>query len=149
MLSDEQSDFPARNVVDGGFLELVRYGIRRPDDPLVLSTLKVIDAVLKTETPAGSGWHRYNHDGYGQQADGGPYDGRGVGRIWPLLTGERGHYELLAGRSTEKYIRAMESFASKTGLLPEQSWDEADQPASFMYLGQPTGSAMPFNVGSR
>jgi glucoamylase len=141
--SGEEADFPARDIVDGGFLELVRYGIRRPDDPLVISTLKVVDAVLKTETPVGPGWHRYNHDGYGQQKDGGPYTGSGVGRIWPLLTGERGHYELLAGRSTEKYIRAMESFASKTGLLPEQSWDEADQPASFMYLGQPTGSAMP------
>ncbi len=68
-----QSDFPARNIVDGGFLELVRYGIRRPDDPTVVATLKVIDAVLKTDTPAGPTWHRYNHDGYGQRQDGGPF----------------------------------------------------------------------------
>jgi glucoamylase len=139
----EQSDFPARNVVDGGFLELVRYGIRKPDHPTVVATLKVIDEVLKVETPAGPAWHRYNHDGYGQQQDGSPFTHHGVGRVWPLLTGERGHYELAAGRSTAAYIRAMEGLASKTGLLPEQSWDEADRPEIFMWLGQPTGSAMP------
>jgi glucoamylase len=139
----EQADFPARNVVDGGFLELVRYGIRKPDDPIILATLKVIDAVLKVETPAGPTWHRYNHDGYGQGHRGAPFTSYGVGRVWPLLTGERGHYELAAGQSTEKYIRAMEALASKTGLLPEQSWDQADQPDVFMWLGKPTGSAMP------
>jgi len=139
----EQSDFPARNVVDGGFLELVRYGIRRPDDPTVVATLKVIDAVLKTDTPAGPAWHRYNHDGYGQRQDGGPFTQHGVGRVWPLLTGERGHYELAAGRSTETHIRAMENLASTTGLLPEQSWDEDDRPDVYMWHGQPTGSAMP------
>jgi glucoamylase len=139
----EQSDFPARNVVDGGFLELVRYGIRKPDDPIIVATLKVIDAVLKTDTPAGPAWHRYNHDGYGQRADGGPFTQFGVGRVWPLLTGERGHYELAAGRSSEIYIRTMEGLASNTGLLPEQSWDQADRPAIYMWLGKPTGSAMP------
>jgi len=139
----EQSDFPARDVVDGGFLELVRYGIRKPDDPIILATIKVIDAVLKVDTPAGPTWHRYNHDGYGQGHDGAPFTSHGVGRVWPLLTGERGHYELAAGHSTEKYLRAMEALASKTGLLPEQSWDEADQPDIFMWLGKPTGSAMP------
>ena len=141
--SDEQSDFPACNIVDGGFLELVRYGIRGPYDPTVLATIQVIDAVLKTETPAGPTWHRYNHDGYGQQQNGGAFTQHGVGRVWPLLTGERGHYELAAGRSTETYIRAMERLASETGLLPEQSWDQPDRPEIFMWLGQPTGSAMP------
>jgi glucoamylase len=141
--SGEQCDFPARNIVDGGFLELVRYGIRRPDDPTVVATLKVIDAVLKTDTAAGPTWHRYNHDGYGQQQDGGPFTEHGVGRVWPLLTGERGHYELAAGHSMEAYIRAMENLASTTGLLPEQSWDEEDRPEIYMWAGQPTGSAMP------
>jgi len=139
----EQSDFPARDVVDGGFLELVRYGIRNADDATIVSTIKVIDAVIKTDTPAGPTWHRYNHDGYGQQADGGPFTQFGVGRVWPLLTGERGHYELAAGRSTETCIRAMEGLASTTGLLPEQAWDQADEPRIYMFLGQPTGSAMP------
>ena len=139
----EQSDFPARDVVDGGFLELVRYGIRNADDATIVSTIKVIDAVIKTDTPAGPTWHRYNHDGYGQQADGGPFTEFGVGRVWPLLTGERGHYELAAGRSTETCIRAMEGLASTTGLLPEQAWDQADESTMYMFLGQPTGSAMP------
>jgi glucoamylase len=88
-------------------------------------------------------WHRYNHDGYGQREDGGPFTGVGQGRAWPLLTGERGHYELAAGRSAETCIRAMEQFASPTGLLPEQVWDEADKPEVFMFMGKPTGSAMP------
>ena len=139
----EQNDFPARNVVDGGFLELVRYGIRRPDNPIVTATVKVIDAIIRVDTPFGPAWHRYNHDGYGQGHDGVPFTSFGVGRVWPLLTGERGHYELAAGHSTERYIRAMEGFASKTGLLPEQSWDEPDRPEIFMWLGKPTGSAMP------
>ena len=67
----------------------------------------------------------------------------GTGRVWPLLTGERGHYELAAGRDTGLYLRTMEALASKTGLLCEQSWDEADRPEIHMYLGRPTGSAMP------
>jgi len=139
----QPTEFPAKDVVDGGCLELVRYGIRAPNDPIILDTVKVLDAVLKVSTPAGPVWHRYNHDGYGQQEDGGPFTGIGRGRAWPLLTGERGHYELAAGRSTEPFVRAIEQFASATGLLPEQVWDESDKPEAFLYLGRPTGSAMP------
>jgi glucoamylase len=139
----EADEFPACDVVDGGFLELVRHGIRPPDHPVVLNTLKIIDAVLKVETPAGPSFHRYNHDGYGQQRDGGPFTSYGVGRVWPLLTGERGHYELAAGRSAEPYLRTMEGLASTGCLLCEQIWDEADISQAYMRLGQPTGSAMP------
>ncbi len=136
-------EFPAKDIVDAGFLELVRYGIRRPDDPVIVDSLAVVDAVLRIDTPDGPCWRRYNHDGYGQRDDGGPYTGWGRGRAWPLLTGERGHYELAAGRDVTPYIRAMEGFASATGLLPEQVWDEADRPASHLWLGRPTGAAMP------
>jgi glucoamylase len=139
----EENTFLARDVVDGGFLELVRYGIRSPLDPTIVASIEVIDAVLKVDTPSGPLWHRYNHDGYGQQANGSGFTNQGVGRGWPLLTGERGHYELAAGRTTKPYLRAMERFASDTGLLPEQSWDKANRPAIYMYLGRPTGSAMP------
>jgi len=139
----EECDFPARNVVDGGFLELVRYGIRSPKDPNILATIRVIDAVLKTDTSQGPTWHRYNHDGYGQGPNGAPFTQHGIGRVWPLLSGERGHYELAAGNSPAKYIRTIEGLASKTGLLPEQSWDQADRPEIFEWLGKPTGSAMP------
>ena len=137
------NSFPAKEIVDAGFLELVRYGIRKPDDPVIVDSLKVVDAVLKVDTPVGPVWHRYNHDGYGQREDGGPYDGWGKGRAWPLLTGERAHFELAAGRDVKPFIRAIEGFASATGLLPEQVWDEQDKPEKHMFLGRPTGSAMP------
>ncbi|MEH2083161.1 MAG: glycoside hydrolase family 15 protein [Nostoc sp.] len=139
----EPAEFPAKEIVDGGFLQLVRYGIRKPDDPIIVDSVKVIDAVLKVDTPVGPCWHRYNHDGYGQQKDGSPYVGSGKGRAWPLLAGERGHYELAAGGNVKTYIKAMEGFASDTCLLPEQVWDEADIPDIYMFLGKPTGSAMP------
>jgi glucoamylase len=135
--------FPARDIVDAGFLELVRYGIRRPDDPVVADSLRVVDAVLKVDTGCGPAWRRYNHDGYGQREDGGPFTGWGRGRAWPLLTGERGHYALAAGEDPKPYIRAMEAFAIPTGLLPEQVWDEPDRADLHMYLGRPTGSARP------
>lgn len=134
---------PARNLVDGGFLELVRYGIRAPDDPLILATLPVIDAVLKVDLPEGPCWHRYNRDGYGQKADGDPFDFWGRGGTWPLLTGERGHYELAAGHDALPYVRAMEKFAIGSGMLPEQLWDLESLPEKRMIRGRPSGSAMP------
>ncbi|MDP2530571.1 MAG: glycoside hydrolase family 15 protein [Candidatus Palauibacterales bacterium] len=135
--------FPAEKVVDAGFLELVRYGIFPAGDPLFEDSLRVVDAVLRVGTPFGPCWRRYNHDGYGQRDDGGPYLDWGRGRAWPLLSGERGHYELAAGRDPGPYIQTLEGFASTTGLLPEQVWDDDDLPGAFLYRGCPTGSAMP------
>ena len=133
----ENNGFAPKEIVDGGFLQLVRYGIRAADDPIIVNSVKVIDRVLKTETPFGPLWHRYNHDGYGQRDDGSPYDGWGTGRGWPLLTGERGHYELAVGGDVKPFIKAMEGFATDTGLLPEQAWDAEDIPEAHMYLGRP------------
>jgi len=138
-----QNKFPAKDIIDAGFLELVRYGIRKPDDSLIVDSLRVVDAVLKVETPFGPCWRRYSNDGYGQKEDGGPFVGSGKGRGWPLLAGERGHYELAAGHDARLFIRAMEGYSSRTGLLPEQVWDEPDRPDIYMLLGRPTGSAMP------
>ena len=142
-LPGKDAAFPAKDIVDAGFLELVRYGIRKPGDPLVENSLRVVDAVLKVDTPSGPCWRRYNHDGYGQRDDGGPFEGWGRGRAWPLLTGERGHYELAAGRDVKPFLQAMEKFATTTGLLAEQIWDEPDRPEFHMQFGRPTGSAMP------
>jgi glucoamylase len=139
----ERIDFPACDVVDAGFLELVRYGVRRVDDPLVVDSLKVIDHVLKVDAPAGPCWRRYNHDGYGQRHDGGPFLGWGQGRAWPLLTGERAHYEMAAGHDVSTYIRAIEGFSSQGGMLPEQIWDAPDIPELGLRLGKFTGAAMP------
>jgi glucoamylase len=140
---DEKFDFEAREVIDAGFLELVRYGVRRAEDPLIIDSLKVVDSVLKIDTPYGPCWRRYNHDGYGQRKDGGPYMGWGQGRAWPILTGERAHYELAAGRDVTPYITAMERFSSFGGMLPEQVWDYADMPSEGLYFGRSAGSAQP------
>ncbi len=138
-----RTEFEAREIIDAGFLELVRYGVRRADDPLIVDSLKVVDAVLKRELPQGSGWLRYNWDGYGQRADGGAFEGWGQGRVWPLLTGERAHYELAAGNGVAPLIETYEKFASLGQLLPEQVWDEADMPERSLRRGQPDGSAVP------
>ena len=121
----------------------MRYGIRAPGDPLIEDSLRVVDACLKVDLPQGPCWRRYNNDGYGQQADGRAWHGYGVGRPWPLLTGERGHYELAAGRDVRPYVKAIEEFSSATGLLPEQVWDYADIPSLDLYCGRSAGSAQP------
>jgi glucoamylase len=139
----EKSCFEAREIIDAGFLELVRAGVRCPDDPLIVDSLKVVDHVLKRETPYGPSWRRYNHDGYGQRKDGGPFLGWGQGRAWPLLGGERGHYELAAGRDVAPFIAAMENFASIGGMLPEQVWDQDDVPELELYRGKSSGAAQP------
>jgi glucoamylase len=133
--------------VDGGFLELVRYGIRPANDPIIVDTIKVVDAMIKKDLPNGPGYYRYNHDGYGQGNQGQDWYNNcpfGVGRPWPLLTGERGHYELATGDNAKAklYVRYLEAFAGSRGLLPEQLWDLDDLPDSFV-KGGPTGSAMP------
>ena len=137
------ASYPARNLADGGFLELVRYGVRAPDDPLIVRSVKVIDEVLKVDTPSGTCWRRYNHDGYGQRDNGDAYEKFGTGRAWPLLAGERGHYEIASGRLAGKQIRSMEGFSTPTHLLPEQVWDAPDMPEKHLHLGRPTGSAVP------
>ena len=134
---------PARNVVGGDFLHLVRLGIRDAHDPLVLDSLEVIDRVIRRELPQGPCWRRYNHDAYGQKDDGSAFDGTGVGRSWPILTGERGHYELAAGRDPLAYINVLERMANAGGMLTEQLWDDDDLPGGNFKRGEPTGSAMP------
>jgi glucoamylase len=138
-----RADFEAREIVDAGFLELVRYGVRRADDPLIVDSLKVVDAVLKRGLPQGPGWLRYNWDGYGQRPDGGPFLGWGKGRVWPLFTGERAHYELAAGNNPAPLIATYERFATPGQMIPEQVWDEASRPADGLELGHPAGSAVP------
>ncbi len=140
-----ESEEPADEIVSTDALALVRFGLRAPDDPHILDTVKVIDALLRVETPGGSSWHRYNDDGYGEHEDGSPFDGTGVGRAWPLLTGERAHYELAAGDADEarRLLRAMEAFASGGGMIPEQVWDSDDLPERELFFGHPSGSAMP------
>ncbi|MDE3208348.1 MAG: glucan 1,4-alpha-glucosidase, partial [Pseudomonadota bacterium] len=136
---------PASDIVSPDALALVRFGLRAADDPRILNTIRVIDQQLKLETEHGPAWHRYNHDGYGEHENGEPYDGSGIGRPWPLLTGERAHYELAAGNLAEarRLQQAMAQFANTGGMLPEQIWNAADIPEHDLYFGAPSGSAMP------
>ncbi|MBF6593643.1 MAG: glucan 1,4-alpha-glucosidase [Thermaceae bacterium] len=136
-------ELPIRRLIGLEFLYLVRLGLRSADDPRIRDTLKLVDALLRVETPSGPFYHRYNEDGYGEHADGSPFDGSGIGRVWPLLAGERGHYALLAGEDPLPYLRAMAIATSIGGLIPEQVWDSDPIPEKGLYPGKPSGSAMP------
>ena len=135
----------ASHLVSPDALALVRFGLLAADNSRIRDTAKVIDALLKLETPSGSTWHRYNDDGYGEHKDGAPFDGTGIGRGWPLLTGERAHYELAAGcvENAKRLMAVMESFANQGGLISEQVWDAPDIPDKELQFGRPSGSAMP------
>lgn len=135
----------ANEMVSPDALALVRFGIRSANDPRIRNTIKVIDATLKMDNPKGPLWYRYNRDGYGEHADGSPFNGTGIGRPWPLLTGERAHYEIAAGNYgyAGELLKTIENYATETGMIPEQIWDSEDIPELELFLGKPTGSAMP------
>ncbi len=135
----------ASHLVSPDALALARFGVRTAIDPHMQNTIKIIDRMLKVETPTGPSWHRYNDDGYGEHEGGSPFDGTGIGRIWPLLTGERAHFELLAGEKDKaKSLQVtMKSFANESGLISEQVWDKPDIPKYELQFGRPSGSAMP------
>jgi len=132
-----------RDVVDAGFLELVRLGIRPASDPIIAHSVEVIDSTIRTETPNGPGFRRYNHDGNGETYFGGPWLGEGIGRLWPIFTGERGEYEIALGHDPTPYLISMERFANAGGMISEQVWDQADPTASRFVFGSGTGSATP------
>jgi glucoamylase len=144
-----------RTVVDPSFLELVRLGVLRADDPNVVSTLPVVDRELGDETPTGQFWHRFNHDGYGETPDGRPFGTNdGIGRLWPIFAGERGEYELAAGElggdvgaaraAAMTRLDAIANTANDGLMLPEQVWDH-NPPAGTdgRFPGTGTGSATP------
>jgi glucoamylase len=136
----------ASHLISPDSLALVRFGLRAPDDPRILNTIRVIDALLKVQLPQGPCWYRYNGDGYGEHQDGSAFDGTGIGRPWPLLAGERAHYEVAAGRpkEAERLLAVMEgSTIGHSRLLSEQVWDADDIPALELFRGKPTGSACP------
>jgi len=136
----------ASHLVSPDSLALVRFGLRAPDDPRILNTIRVIDALLRVQLPKGPCWYRYNGDGYGEHKDGSPFDGTGIGRPWPLLAGERAHYELAAGhrKEAEALLAMIEQCAAGASrLLPEQIWDADDIPALELFRGKPTGAACP------
>jgi glucoamylase len=121
-----------RAVVDPSFLELVRFGVKAPDDPDVLNTIPVVDRELGVLTPNGRFWHRYNHDGYGETASGAPFPGTpgdpGIGRLWPIFAGERGEYELAAGLpGARQRLASIAATANEGYMLPEQVWEDSGE----------------------
>ena len=141
-------EIDAADLVGLEFLALVRQGLRSATDPRVVDTVRIVDAVLRQDlvvdgATIGPLFHRYQQDGYGEHEDGSPFDGTGVGRLWPLLAGERGIYELDAGGDAGPYLQAMLACASSGGLLPEQVWDADPIAERRLVPGRPSGSAMP------
>jgi glucoamylase len=136
----------AYHIISPDALALVRFGLRAPDDPRMVNTLRAIDALLAVELPQGPCWYRYTGDGYGEHKDGTAFDGTGIGRPWPLLAGERAHYALAAGHrdEAEALLTVMEnSTFGQSRLLPEQVWDGPDLPSLELFRGKPSGSACP------
>ena len=145
---------PKAEIVDGGFLELVRLGVKAADNPVIINSLDVIDRHLLYEGKGGPAWYRYNHDGYGEYADGAPYDGRGVGHPWPLLAGERGEYEIALAKLDARarparffgplrLLRAMCGDEAGGWLIAEQIWDGRPIVGRSLRPGRGTGSATP------
>jgi glucoamylase len=148
-----------RSVIDAGFLELVRLGLKPSSDTAVTESLPVVDATIETNTASGQGWHRYNGDGYGDAAsDGHPWapTGKGTGHLWPLLTEERGEYDVSSGQTSTAVtlLSTMQNFGSGVGLIPEQDWELPNLAASpfgtdptvasiGFQNGKPAGSAAP------
>jgi len=145
-IANKGGTWDEREIVDAGFLELVRLGIRPAGDLMIEKSLGVIDSVIKVDSPNGPVWYRYNHDGYGEQADGRGYNEVGIGRLWVLLVGERGEYAVASGKDPTPYLDAMQKMANPGHMLGEQVWDrkESPDPNRFQF-GEATGSATPLN----
>ncbi len=134
---------PAEGSLAPEFLELVRYGLRRPKDERILRSLEGVDSKLKKSLPGGPSWRRYVGDRYGEHDDGSPWNGDGRGRLWPVLTAERARHFFSMGLPAAELVRTMESFAGPGLMLPEQIWDGADLPARGLAFGRANGSSSP------
>jgi glucoamylase len=160
-IGDSGPTVDQRKVVDPSYLELVRLGVKRFDDPAILNTVQVVDQQLSSGDPSGRFfWHRFNFDGYGEKKDGSEWDigfppnptevwanNVTIGRNWPIFAGERGEYELLAGNTASARTRLahMGVAANEGHMLPEQVWAPDFPPAGQpgFPLGEGTFSATP------
>ena len=136
---------PENSVVDAGFLELTRLGVKAPSDGYVKHSLIAVDQSIGVNTPSGPMWKRYTFDGYGETEAGAPWTGAGIGRPWPLLSGERGEYVLANGGNALPYLQTMANAANDGYMIPEQAWDQADPTSYGHVFGKGTGSAAPWH----
>ena len=162
-----------RSVVDAGFLELVRLGVLPASDSDVQASVKVVDDTIERTTPSGPGYYRYgtnsgvSDDGYGDcfqpsgsscKVPGAPWPptDTGTGHLWPVLSAERGEFDIVNGDAGEAstLLTAMRDMTSGQGLEPEQVWEDphlgpspfGSDPATASIGftdGQPAGSASP------
>jgi glucoamylase len=165
-----------RDIVDAGFLELVRLGIKSPDDKIIQNSIKVVDQEIRVNTPNGEGFYRYNLDSYGEPDNGQRwnFDGKwtGKGRLWALLSGERGQFEIAdcglriadfkdqrpktkdhpieCLDKAKQRLNSMQNFANDGLMIPEQVWDSPEIPKNIdkqfipeLKFGEGTGSATP------
>ena len=135
--------YDERSIVDSGFLELVRQGVMPASSTYITQSLAAVDATIKQTINGNDYWYRYNHDGYGETASGSNYTGAGMGRLWPLLSGERGIYTIANGGSGDAALTAMMASANSTGMIPEQVWNTS-APSGYT-PGTPTKSINPLN----
>ncbi|WP_435097970.1 glycoside hydrolase family 15 protein [Halorubrum sp. N11] len=161
-IANDGPTYDEREIVDGGFLELVRLGVKPADDDAIRNSVSVVDDSIRVDTPYGPGWYRYVGDSYGELARGDPGapwagTGDGRGRLWPIFTGERGEYELRAradgpdafGGTDEDalepgaLLETMAGFGNSGRMLPEQVWDR-EHPTKYGWeFGEGTGGATP------
>jgi glucan 1,4-alpha-glucosidase len=140
-----------RDVIDAGFLEYARLGVMSEHDADLVHSLSVVDAVIRRTTVNGDGFLRYNEDGYGDRAsDGRPWapTGQGTGHLWPVLSGERGQWELDTGNPSGALarLRSMNAMGFGVGLIPEQAWDRPDLARS-PFGTDPTTASIGFTNG--
>jgi hypothetical protein len=133
-----------RTVVDPSFLELVRLGIKPATATDITNTVSVVDSQIKVTTPEGPVWHRYDFDGYGETSSGGDFTGSGTGNPWPVLTGERGEYDVADGNLTgaQSMLATLAGAANSGFQIPEQVWGGATGTGGFTF-GQPDNSSTP------
>ena len=156
----DPTSYDQRSVVDQGFLELTRLGELPASSPLVTNSLAVTGGRdrradrVRDRGPALQRRRlrrlRASRSSTTAQVNGEPWatSDEGTGHPWPVLSGENGEYQVLAGDSSAATadLDFMLNSASGVGLVPEQVWNYPDVPAS-PYGSDPSTASIGFTDG--
>jgi glucoamylase len=115
--------FIENEIIDGGFIQWIISGLVPPNDKHFTSSLSVYDRVARAPAFGGSGYLRYNHDGFGPGHE---------GRAWPLLSGERALAALVRGEDMNEHLKVLESAVTPAGMVCEQT-DVSDCPLGWAH----------------